>query len=220
MKTLNLLLGVILFSSLVLGSGNAYYTGSSALVCGRELQLINTGIDDQGSYAIISVNGQESKIYQGDDKRINEISIYVEGVSDDVGAQHDSAILSLACKNNGLVGSKEGDDWYKLKEGESSFAGPREFKVLRVDPDAIQVSVNNDIARIALQERTSVGGLSIFLDKVDGKTVILRIKPATALGYVTGNSVTGLVIGDIEFGLKSYFENLFSFLKLRIFNFS
>ena len=216
MKLIILILGVVLLSSLVMGT--ALHAGDGVMLCGREVSLINTGMQGNLGYGIFSVYGDEVKIFEGEDERVSGVEIYVEGVADDVGAQYDTALVSIGCKTQGKIGIRADETAYELHEGDTSYYGGREFSVVTVESDHVVVEVDNDVKEIYFNERKRVGGLSVYVHRISGNEVVLKIKSAGVPNYLTGNSVTGMVVGDVGYGFGSYFSSLFSWLGKGLFS--
>ncbi len=122
---------------------------TTIILSGQPIKLINTGTENDKGYAIFDVNGITEKIYEKESAKIGDIEIYVDSVSDEQGSKYDTAVVYLAARNQKLIGSRAGEAYFELMEGDTvnlrtgekvTLADVRRDTIL-VDVDGVQVTI-------------------------------------------------------------------------------
>jgi len=132
----------------------------------HEVVLEQTGSDNFGNYALFSVDEQRMKVYEGNQKSIQGVTIYVDGVSDETGIAYDSAIIFINGAEKSFLGQRFGDYWYQLRKGERITYDGIPITFVDVE-DSVTVRVADKNIQLVMDTHTPVQGISLMAHRVE-----------------------------------------------------
>ncbi len=151
-------------------SGAVVEVGSPVHIGSKQVVLDQTGSDPFGNYALFSVGSQRMKIYEKNQKSLQGVSIYVDGVSDETGVLHDSAIVFINGAERNYLGQRFGDYWYQLRRGDSVTYDGHLIIFERVNGEDVEMRVGSKIVHLPLSgETVAVQGISLLVHRLERK---------------------------------------------------
>ncbi len=153
--------------------------GESMDLDSRSVTLVRTGSDYAGNYAIFSIGaaagGQMVKIVEGETRRTQGVSIYLESVVDSSGHLDDAAVFYINGIEKSYIGERLGDSWYVLGPNERVTFDGKAIQYISAEEHVATVVVENKHVSLPLNEIVSAQGLSLMAQKVEGEQLTLRV---------------------------------------------
>ncbi len=201
----------------------------------KEITLVRTGSDYTGNYAFIALSdttsrGQQTyKIYEGQQKSVQGVDIYVNKVSDDEGTLLDSAIVYINGAEKSYLGTRLGDYWYVLRDRDTIVFDGRRIHVISISAEQASLQVEDKIVQLNVKKPTSVQGIQLLVHRIQRKgglfemTLRVHTLPASSLpeksitkvvSLGTLSVIQGKMVSFVDLGKKTFSSPLDKVKKL------